>query len=127
MPFPLVLGLPNDTPKSVLQELRQAIVKGLLDHMQAPARWTHPIFVLDPLSPASEPEDGSATVCVILETGMFHNLPDSPEKDHVVQSVTKALGQIIFDTIGGWLEVEVFVGDLNPAWRALIKPPDQSE
>lgn len=127
MPFPIVAGLPKDTPQSVLAELRRAIVKALFDHMHAPMRWTHPILICDALPLAELPEDGSNTICVILETGMFHDKPESPDKDIAVKSVTKALGQAIFDTIGKWLEVEVFVNDLNPAWRSLIKPADQTE
>lgn len=118
MPFPIVWGIPNDTPKEVLEVLRWNIVAALAETGLSPAHWIRPFFPADLLGAPRDNADGCRTIFVELATAMFFGKEDADAK---ATRATKALAQTVWRAFSGQYEVEVFVGDLNPAWRFLIK------
>ena len=118
MPFPIVWGTPKETPKEKLHELRVEIVKALVETMKVPASWVRPFFPVDMLDEATEEAEGCNTIYACLDTAMFFGKPDV---DNLAKAVTDALANAIWKVFGGKYEVEVFVGNLNPAWKTLLK------
>jgi len=120
MPFPVVYGIPKDTPVSVLNGLRKDIVRTVAETMGCKISWVRPFFPMDQLDEPTDTESGCRTIFVSLETAMFFG-KDDPEANEKALRVTKALAQVIWAAFGGRYEVEVFINNLNPTWRTLIK------
>lgn len=76
MPFPIVWGIPKDTPQDVLSKLRKDIVAALVK-ANVPQKWTRPLFPSDLLDDPKEEADGANTIYVSLATGMLHGKPDT--------------------------------------------------
>jgi len=120
MPFPVVYGIPKDTPVPVLNGLRKDIVRTVAETMGCKISWVRPFFPMDLLDEPTDETSGCRTIFVSLETALFFG-KDDPENDAKAQRVTKALAQVIWAAFGGKYEVEVFIANLNPIWRTLIK------
>ena len=118
MPFPILFGVPEDTPEEVLKVLRRDIVATLASKMRVPANWIHPFFPKDLLGEPEEEADGSSTIYVSLDTAMFHGVTNV---DALAKEVTQALAEVVWEAFSGRYEVEVFIGDLNKEWKYLIK------
>ncbi|OGC45254.1 hypothetical protein A2V49_01485 [candidate division WWE3 bacterium RBG_19FT_COMBO_34_6] len=117
MPFPIIWGIPKNTPQEKLVELRKRIVKTLVDAMDVSAYWVRPLFPIDMLSEPKEECEGCNTIYGSLDTGMFFGKKDV---DNLAKTVTAALAQIIWDEFGGRYEVEVFITNLDPHWSTLL-------
>lgn len=118
MPFPIVWGIPQDTPLGVLAGLRVEIVTELAQMMGVPAERVRPFFPSDLLDDPVGDAEGGSTIYVSLVTGMFGDKPD--EDDKVVEILTN-LAEVVWRTFEGKLDVEAFVEGLNPNWKALVK------
>lgn len=70
------------------------------------------------LDEATDEAEGCRTIYVSLDTAMFFG---KPEVDALAKDVTAALASVIWNAFGGKYEVEVFIGNLNPAWKTLLK------
>jgi len=124
MPFPIVMGIPEDTWPEVLAQLRRDIVASLVETTGRPASWMRPFFPSDLLDDPEEPEDGCQTIYIRLDTGLLHG-KSGDEVDALAAKITGALAQVVSAAFGGKYEVECFIGDANPKWRSLVhaKPP----
>lgn len=108
MPFPTISGVPENTPKEVLRNLRAGIIHIVATSMGTARKTVRPFF---PKDLAGDPdEDQDDTIYVRLDTGMFHNKPDTLEAR---EEVTSALARLVFDAFGGQYAVEAFIGDLD--------------
>jgi hypothetical protein len=120
MPFPIVYGIPQDTPETVLNGLRKDIVAVVAKYMGCNTTWVRPFFPKDFLAEPTRESDGCKTIFVELETAMFYgNIGE--EGDNKAKQVTKELATVIWAAFNGRYEVEVFINNLNPTWRHLIK------
>ncbi len=117
MPFPIVYGVPKDTPQDVLTKLRRDIVAALVK-ANVPQKWIRPLFPADLLDEPKEEADGASTIYVKLDTGMLHDKPDAKV---VAERLLRPLAQLIWDAFSGKYEVEAFIGDLNTEWKVLIE------
>lgn len=118
MPFPIVWGIPKGTTKEKLNELRIDIVKSLVETMNVPAAWVRPFFSTDLLDEPVTEDEGCNTIYACLDTAMFFGKPDV---DAQAKGVTAALASTIWGAFNGRYEVEVFIGNLNPEWKTLLK------
>ncbi len=122
MPFPILYGIPKGTSEEAMCKLRVEIVSSLVRTMGVPSNWVHPFFVDDLLGKEPEEEiEGSNTIYVRLDTAMLHGKKDV---DDLAVLVTSDLAHVVQQAFGGKYEVEVFIGDLDPKWRTLLKSDD---
>lgn len=125
MPFVIVHGIPEHTATSKLTDLRRSIVASVSETMSSPgvpvpASWIRPIFVRDMLGEPEVESDGCNTIYVRVDTAMFSGKLDEEDETWPLV-VVSALAQIIWDAFSGKYEVEVFIGELNPKWKKLLK------
>lgn len=118
MPFPIVYGIPQGTSDEKLAKLRENIVAKLVEVMEVPANWVRPFFPFDLLPDPQTEADGSNTIYVALDTGMFHGKENA---DTLASKVTEALARVVWDAFEGRFEVECMVHGLNPNWKTLIE------
>ena len=119
MPFPIVFGIPEYTPMADLIELRRSIVASLAEALGCDASWIRPLFPRDLLPDALTAADGGETIYVRLDTAMFNG--KEADDESVPLGVISTLARVVWNAFGGAYEVKVFVGDLNPSWKILIK------
>ena len=125
MPFVIVHGIFESTATSTLTELRRSIVASVsktmgLPGVPVPASWIRPIFVRDMLGESEVEADGCNTIYVRVDTAMFSGKFDEEDESWPLVVVSE-LAQVIWDAFGGRYEVEVFIGELNPKWKKLLK------
>jgi hypothetical protein len=108
------MGVPKNTPVETLLQLRQSIIDTLSEVMEVNKSWIRPFFPADLLDEA--PAE-CQTIYVRLDTAIFHSLASLSK----AQRTTAALAHVIWEAFEGRFEVEVFIGDLNPDWRTLVK------
>ena len=118
MPFIEVLGLPKDMSSEEMVSLRWEIVSVVARQMNCQSSWVRPFFVQDMLGEPEMDGDGANTIYVRLDTAMFSGELDD---ETLPLDVTSALAQVVWDAFGGKREVEVFIGELNPKWKKLLK------
>lgn len=124
MPFVIVWGIPPGTPGDDLVQLRKDIVEVLSEEMmgwKVPQSWIRPFFPREMLGlPAEEGDEGSRTIYVQLDTGLFKQTPDVVMQKRA-REVTQALATVIWMAFSGRFEVECFIGYLDPATKCLIQ------
>ena len=118
MPFPIVWGIPKETPKETLIALRKDIVSTLAKAMPVSPAWVRPFFSADLLDEPTQEDEGCNTIYACLDTAMFFGKENA---EPLAKGVTSALATTIWGAFNGKYEVEVFVGNLNPAWKTLLK------
>jgi hypothetical protein len=116
MPFVMLFGLPKDTHEDHLILLRQQIVEIVHQVMQVPIWWVRPFVVPDLFPAPTSEEDGSKTIYIRIDTGMFFEKPETFSKEVVV-----AVAQLVWKFYNGEYEIECFIGSLNPEWKSLIE------
>lgn len=119
MPFIVVYGIPAGTSRAHLRDLKAQIVATLSLSMKAPPNWIRTFFVADMLADDSaeilSPVESCSTIYVRLDTGMFND-----KNEAQATAVTADLAHVIWRSFDGLREVEVFVGELNPALKTII-------
>src|SRR5689334_2866354 len=108
MPFVTVNGCPSETPQKVLSTLRRKLVKSVSRKMGVSPSWVRPFFPKDMLDDPTSELDGSSTIYVRLETGMFSGELTAEQESKAV-GVVSAIAQIVFDAFEGKFEVEVMI------------------
>jgi len=116
MPFPIVYGVPANTPVELLKQLRRDIVSTLVSK-GIKQDWIHPFFPMDFLDTPTEPEEGCSTIFVSLETAMLEGRASA---DQIAEDITTSLAKTVWEAFRGELEVEVFIGRRNPIWKCLL-------
>lgn len=116
MPFIFVWGLPENTPKYSLLQLRRKMVLSLSENMRVDSSWVRVFFPKDRLDDLTQGD--SDHIYVTIETGMFYSKPESSSEPKIA---TSAIAQLIWDAFDGRFEVECFIGSHNPAWVTLVE------
>lgn len=133
MPFPISLGVPESVSQASLRILRASIIACVSQEMGVPAKTVRPFF---PVDRAGDPDPGQDdTIYCKIDTGMFGRsiFKEIPAmlaravgwKDPVHEKrkrVTSEVAKIIWLFFDGKYEVEVFIGDLIPLGKTLLKP-----
>jgi len=114
MPFPKVFGFPDETPVALLRDIRQDIITELAKAVDISPDIIRPLFPADRLGNPDVGQDN--TIYCELDSGMFGDKPSDFRA-----KATSAIAIVIWHAFGGKYEVEVFIGDLNPAGKTHLK------
>jgi hypothetical protein len=115
MPFPIIFGLPEETPRDVVRKIRREIINALAKATGLDRRTIRPFF---PKDLAGDPEtEQDDTIYCRLDSGMFLNSPVGARG-----LATLAIATIIWQAFSGKFETEVLIGDLDGAGKTLLKP-----
>ena len=118
MPFPFVYRVSQSIPDETLEELRPKLVQIVSDIMGCPKKWVGPEFFRSTLKDPTDPNEGSGTVLIKLETGLFDGRPND---DQQIQNVLQALTDAVWEAFDGKYEVEASVAGWHPGWKYLKK------
>ncbi|MBI1281471.1 MAG: hypothetical protein GC179_25310 [Anaerolineaceae bacterium] len=117
MPFVFIWGMPNAVHDAQLLELRETIIGRLADKMAVAHNWVRVFFPSERLSDYAVPDEGSSTIYITIETGLF-NSEGEDSKDPI--GTTQIIAETVWNMFGGQYEVECFIGNHNPKWVSLI-------
>ena len=124
MPFVKVWNTPSGTSGTLLNKLYQDIKNNLAETMpNVPRGWVHPLFPADKrlIAPDIEVEldpDFEHYIYVEIDTGLFHGQQNI---DLLAKKITHDLTDIVWEAFGGLFSVEIFINNLNNAWKTLKK------
>lgn len=115
MPFPMIYGLPEETPNSLIKQIRASIITELAKALRIPTTIIRPFF---PNDRADDPDAGQDnTIYCRLDSGMFNGKSAEERK-----KATATIAEVLWRAFHGLFEVEVYIGDLDGSGRAFRKP-----